>query len=235
MFRRKLNRAMYTWRAIRSLRGIFERECPVCLFKGRFLPHGLPPRADARCPTCGSVERHRLFKLWLNKTPTAVHGRLLHFAPERAIAALLKPLVSKYVSADLRPGRADVALNIEKTGLPTGSFDCVVCSHVLEHVDDHAALAEMQRILAPNGIAVLMVPIVEGWEKTFEDASISTEAARQRFYGQGDHVRFYGADFRDRVLAAGFSLSEFTAIEPDVSRHSLTRGEKIFVARKHNP
>jgi SAM-dependent methyltransferase len=173
-----------------------------------------------------------LLKLWLNSAPNSVRGRILHFAPERAVGDLLKPLATQYVSADLEQGKADIALNIEKTGLPSASFDCVVCSHVLEHVNDKAALAEIGRILAPNGIAILMVPIIEGWENTFEDAAFSTPAARMRFYGQADHVRFYGRDFRDRVLSAGFSLSEFTAAEPNVSRYSLLRGEKVFVARK---
>ena len=227
-----LKRAIYTWRAAGSLRGLFPRECPVCMFKGRFIPHGIPPRADARCPKCGSVERHRLLKLWLDSAPNSIRGRVLHFAPEPAVADFLKPLATQYVSADLKQGKADIALNIEKTGLPSASFDCVMCSHVLEHVDDKAALAEIWRILAPNGIAILMVPIIEGWENTFEDATISTPAARMRFFGQSDHVRLYGADFRGRVLSAGFSLSEFTAAEPNVSRYSLYRGEKVFVARK---
>jgi SAM-dependent methyltransferase len=232
MLRHKLKHAIYTWRTAKSLRGLFQRECPVCMFKGWFLPAGTPPRVDARCPKCWSLERHRLLKLWLNSAPNSVKGRVLHFAPEPAVADFIQPLATQYVSADLKQGEADIALNIEKTGLPSASFDCVVCSHVLEHVDDKAALAEIGRILAPSGIAILMVPIVEGWEKTFEDTALSTPAARRLFYGQADHIRFYGRDFRDRVLSAGFSLSEFTAAEPNVSRYSLCRGEKVFVARK---
>ena len=43
-----------------------------------------------------------------------------------------------------------------------------------------------------------MVPIIEGWEETYEDKSIN-ENNRCIHYGQGDHVRFYGKDFRQRI------------------------------------
>ena len=42
---------------------------------------------------------------------------------------------------------------------PAGSFEAVVCSEVLEHIqDDAAALAEMQRVLADDGLLLLSVP-----------------------------------------------------------------------------
>jgi hypothetical protein len=53
-----------------------------------------------------------------------------------------------------------------------------------------------------------------------------------RHYGQSDHVRYYGADVRDRIRAAGFKLSEFTAEGEDVLTYGLQRGEKVFVATK---
>ena len=41
-----------------------DRYCPVCESRIRaFLPYGVNPRPEARCPVCGSLERHRL--LWL--------------------------------------------------------------------------------------------------------------------------------------------------------------------------
>ena len=139
--------------------------------------------------------------------------------------------MKEYVSADIVPGKADVTLNIEDTGLPDCSVDCVLCSHVLEHVDDRIALAELRRILSAHGTLILMVPLVEGWSETFEDPSIVIPEDRSKFFGQEDHVRRYGADFRSRVLSCGFSLSEFTATEPEVSDHGLRPGDKIFVAR----
>ena len=61
---------------------------------------------------------------------------------------------------------------------------------------------------------------------------MTTPEERLLHFEQSDHVRYYGADIRDRIRAAGFALGEFTAVEPFVSRHSLWRGEKIFVASR---
>ena len=81
-------------------------------------------------------------------------------------------------------------------------------------------------------LALHPVPLVEGWDETLEAGPDWGEAERMRFCTDPDHRRFYGRDFRERMSAAGLAVSEFTAEEPDVSRHGLHRGEKIFLARK---
>ena len=212
--------------------GVHARNCNICGFVGYFKFFGWPLRFDACCPQCGSLERHRLFKLWLAENVAQIENRrILHLAPEACVTNLLKPLARHYTTADILPGRADRLLDIENVDLESASMDVVICSHVLEHVDDRKALAELRRILRPGGMAILLVPIAEGWSATFEDCTITTPEDRALYFGQHDHVRFYGADFRDRVRKAGFTLTEFTAFEPFVSRHGLIRGEKIFLAR----
>lgn len=48
---------------------------------------------------------------------------------------------------------------LEKLSLPAASFDRVVCTEVLEHTKDPAAiLREIRRILRPSGVAVITVP-----------------------------------------------------------------------------
>ena len=79
-----------------------------------------------------------------------------------------------------------------------------------------------------------MFPIVEGWDRTYEDPAHASPAARTVYFGQYDHVRMFGRDVRDRIRNAGFSLSEFTAVEPEVARYGLVRGEKLFIATKPN-
>jgi len=130
---------------------------------------------------------------------------------------------------------ADLKLNIEEIDLPSACVKTIICAHVLEHVDDRKALLELYRILAPGGVAVLSVPIVEGWDVTYEVPTITDPQARLMHYGQDDHVRFYGRDFRDRVKEAGFELSEFTAEGPEVVEFGLMRGDKVFLGRKPPP
>ena len=217
----------------RRLPRCYPRVCNICGYEGPFGPAGKGTRHDAKCPRCKSAERYRLFKLWLDHRPEALQGKdILHFAPEKSMTALVRPLAGRYRTADITPGRADIVLNIEAIELPGASVDAVICFHVLEHVDDAKALAEMFRILRPGGLAIIMVPIVEGWARSYENQAITAPGQRTLHFGQFDHVRYYGADLRDRIRAAGFKLSEFTAEEPDVLRHGLIRGEKVFVAEK---
>jgi hypothetical protein len=77
-----------------------------------------------------------------------------------------------------------------------------------------------------------MLPVIEGWSRTYENAAAVTPADRMRHYGQSDHVRYYGADVRDRIRSAGFRLDEFTAEGEDVLTYGLARGEKVFIATK---
>lgn len=56
---------------------------------------------------------------------------------------------------------ADYAGTVENTGLPTGSFELVVCTEVLEHSDDpFKGTREICRILKPGGYAILSTPHV---------------------------------------------------------------------------
>jgi SAM-dependent methyltransferase len=128
-------------------------------------------------------------------------GRLLHIAPEPAIAKRLKDNY-EHISADLGAMKVQVQTDITQLCFRDNCFDVVMCNHVLEHVpNDGKALSEIYRVLKPGGWASLQVPL-DG-EHTQEDLSILDPAIRARIYGQSDHVRQYGADFANRVNAAG--------------------------------
>lgn len=74
---------------------------------------------DAHCPQCMSLERHRLMKLWLAGNGRRIKDRdVLHFAPEFCVTSFIKPLASRYVTADVEAGRADIVLDIEEMDLP---------------------------------------------------------------------------------------------------------------------
>ncbi|HNY49829.1 MAG TPA: class I SAM-dependent methyltransferase [Smithella sp.] len=49
--------------------------------------------------------------------------------------------------------------DINKLPFADASFDCVICSEVLEHIPDHQnAIRELDRILKPNGTLAVSVP-----------------------------------------------------------------------------
>lgn len=228
-------RLRFIKRAIWYCRGQYPRECPICGYRGRFLPYSWPPRIDALCPSCESVERHRLFALALQRCKGLIRPGedILHFAPE----AWLRPFVQRlgprtYRTADIDAAKADMVLNIEAIELPDASLDVVIASHVLEHVDDRKALAEIFRVLRPSGRLLCMIPLIEGWDETFEDPTIDTMKERKKHFEGKRHLRYFGRDFRDRLAAAGFRPDEFTGIGKDAVRYGLWRGEKVFVAEK---
>ncbi|MEM6904662.1 MAG: methyltransferase domain-containing protein [Pseudomonadota bacterium] len=205
------------------------RICPICGYEGRFAPVRHKP--EIWCPQCDSRPRHRLLKLWMDRELHLPEGaRVLHFAAEPWVRGWFEAQGATYQTADLND-KFDLQLNLEALDLADESVDLVMANHVLEHVDDAKALAELYRVLAPGGLAVLTVPVVEGWDESYEDPDL-TEAERHLRYGDPTHKRFYGRDIRDRIAAAGFKLSMYTATEPDVSRHALHRGERVFVGLK---
>ena len=65
---------------------------------------------------------------------------------------------------------------------------------------------ELRRVLKPTGWAILQVPIKEDVPTTDEDPSITDPRVRRQRFGQHDHVRWYGADYRDRLREAGFAV-----------------------------
>ncbi len=223
----------YLSRSIRRSLGKFPRECSLCGYRGKFLGYGYPYVCDIYCPKCGSLERHRLLCL-ADREQRFFKGKdVLHFAPEIAIRKLILAQNPKsYVTADLFAEGVDRKENIEALTIEDNAFDVVVCLHVLEHVDDRAAISELYRVLRPGGLLIAMFPIVEGWDTTFEDPSKSSPADRLLYFGQHDHVRYFGRDARLRLATPGFVVDEYTAVEPNVSRYGLTRGEKIFLCRR---
>ena len=224
-------------RAVRQFRanvgGRHPRHCPICGYYGTFTPFGLQPRFDAHCAKCGSLERHRLMMLLMLRTGIiGPSHRVLHFAPERGLRGAISARAGEYLTADLTRRNVDRNLDIEAIDLEDESFDRIVCFQVLEHVDDRKALAEMFRVLKPGGVALLNTPVIEGWDKTYEDDSITDPKMRLLHFGQADHRRFFGRDIRERMTGAGFELEEFVSEEPDVTTYGLVRGERIFLARK---
>jgi SAM-dependent methyltransferase len=127
---------------------------------------------------------------------------MLHIAPEPALSEKFMQHYH-YVSIDLTDRQAMIKMDVRNLKFPDEYFDAVVCNHVLEHVpDDRKALHELYRVLKVGGWGSIQVPM-KG-PITQEDLAISGLQERSLRFGQEDHVRQYGTDFKNRLVLAGF-------------------------------
>lgn len=226
------------WRAMvnvmREFGGKHPRECPICSYHGMFFADGQPLQFDAVCPSCRSIGRHRQHHLLVEANPQWIDDNVvLHVAAEPCFVKDYARRARSYLQADYDPIGDELEVDIQNMQFADGSIDTVICHNVIEHVpDDRRALAEMFRVLKPGGVALISAPVIEAWPETYENPAISAYWDRDLHFNQWDHFRIYGRDFRDRIAAAGFTLSLDVATEPNVSRYGLDRGETIFVARR---
>jgi SAM-dependent methyltransferase len=219
--------------------------CPCC--DGRFRRFRIHKteagRREEMCPKCGAFGRHRVDWLFIRDQVGLPRNdsklRLLHVAPEHALEQRLAehPNVI-YLSADLESATAMERMDVTDIRHEDNSFGAIICNHVLEHVpDDRKAMRELYRVLEPGGWALLQTPMDRDHERTLEDPSVTDPAERVRLFGQHDHVRLYGRDYKDRLEEAGFSVTvePYAKTLPDeiVTGQRLDLDEEIYLCRKH--
>lgn len=80
------------------------------------------------------------------------------------------------------------------------SFDRIICSEVLEHVPDYQSmLAEIERVLAPDGLLAVSVP--RSWPE-----KICWWLSEAYHKVEGGHIRIFNArKLRDEISEQGFS------------------------------
>ncbi len=209
----------------------------------KFLPYGYTKsvsRQNALCPGSLSLERHRLLWLYLKEKTnffTANH-KLLHIAPEQCFYKLFKAMPNlNYVTGDYNSPIADYHFDLHKAPFDDNSFDVIFCHHVLEHVEDaDQCLRELYRMMKPGGFGIFQIPQDVNRYLTYEDKTITTEKEREIHFWQKDHVRLFGLDYKDKLIAAGFNVTveDYTKqITPQlVERYGLPKDELLYICRK---
>jgi len=223
--------------------------CPICEKSYvTFLPFGTKnKRANALCIRCLSLERHRLIWLYLKRETDLFQNsskkHLLHVAPEASFFKKMKKHksinyypVDKFEEGYRYPSRTK-NMDITNINKQDNYFDVIICNHVFEHiVDDQKAMTELLRVLKVGGWAILQVPIDYDLKVTFEDETITTPEARKEAFGQADHVRQYGLDYRDRLKNAGFKVSPISYTESfsksERFKFGLPKYRNIYLCQK---
>jgi SAM-dependent methyltransferase len=146
-------------------------------------PNGSLPR----CAGCQSLERHRISRIMFERLGPQDFAKwsAIQFSPDPTVDPAW--FGSYELSIYGEPG----GLDIQAIDRPDGAYDYVGCSHVLEHVgDDRAALGELLRITAADGLLYLAFPDPLRQERTRDWGYPKPEK-----YG---HWRVYGRDVVDR-------------------------------------
>ncbi|NTU21783.1 glycosyltransferase [Brevibacillus sp. HB1.2] len=200
-------------------------------------------KETAVCPSCYSIDRERLFKLYIEQHTDLLlkKNKVLHIAPELKLRKWLSSFEMEYICGDLFPQDEGIQrVDITNINYRDNHFDAVICSHVLEHVpDDRKAMEELYRVLKPGGWGILQVPIIKNISETFEDPSITTPEDRLRVFGQEDHVRLYAkSDYIDRLKSVGFSVEEYECKrlfnEDEINKYGFSTSDILYVVNKFN-
>jgi SAM-dependent methyltransferase len=184
------------------------------------------------CPACLSTARERLVIALLSSQFKITGKKILHFSPEKNIYQFIKTH-NEVITADIQPlfyKSIDSNIKIEdatRLSYTDNSFDVVIGNHIMEHIpNDVKAMAEIYRVLKPEGRAILQVPYSTIIAATIEDLEINDPQKQSALFGQKDHVRIYQLqNYVNRLQSCGFTvalveynaLSEFykNAIQPN--------------------
>ncbi|MEO5791023.1 MAG: class I SAM-dependent methyltransferase, partial [Gaiellaceae bacterium] len=83
-------------------------------------------------------------------------------SPDRPLARLLVREGIERVSIDIDNPNVDLEMDVHELAFPDDSFDVVLCLTVLDTLTEQArALAELERVLRPGGLAIFQVAVPE--------------------------------------------------------------------------
>ena len=209
-------------------------ECNFCQWRGskfRTYVSTVSTRENAVCPKCLSLERHREFLGIYNSVEPCLDKpkiRLLDIAPTKAFGDYCRAKGNvEYLSIDLKSQLAMRHMDLQNLELESNSFDCVVCYHVLDYLeDDSKGMSEIYRVLHTDGVAITQ----EGIDPSLKETLEWHKPIRDKEF----RVRQYGPDFIDKWIAEGFITISVQTTTSDKSVFISTKSDNETATRLQN-
>lgn len=190
--------------------------CPFCQSNfDTFDSFGNPPRLNARCSKCGSLERDRFIYTFLKeKTDIFIkNSKIMQYSPTVCFYNVLSKMNNvEYVSCGSELNDLiDKVIDLEDVDFSDDSFDAIINIHTLDKVkDDIKAMEELYRVVKPSsegGFVLINVPLLR--EKTFEKKEYNTPELRRKYYHDESRYRIYGEDIVERLRSVGFIVDRY--------------------------
>lgn len=205
-----------------------EITCGICGSSKPLVPHR--DRPNRKCQDCGSLLRQRKFWDFVENSGILDGADILYVAPEYCLANKVRQRSKSCFFIDLfddkkLTSKADIT---DLTAFADGTFDLVVCSHVLEHiVDDARALDELTRVTKKQGTLMLSVPMAGASTRPWTEEEIQDQKDKGLWGLPGKypgHYRTYGHRDLTKELQTRFSSVGLTG--PSAS------SEDYFICKK---
>lgn len=139
--------------------------------------------------------------------------RMLSARFRRIVGVDINPAEIEAAKANAPKNASFVVADAQKLPFDSGAFDVVVCSEVLEHIEnDLKAVDEMLRVLKQGGRLVLTVP-QKNYPFTYDPVNAVLEFLAGRHlplgvWGYGDERVYTEASIRALLEKAGFKLKK---------------------------
>lgn len=216
--------------------------------------YGTPARRG-KCPHCESKPRHRELAWFFERfLQFPIGAKVLEVGPSKVMTAqFLSPRFlgeAKYTAIDtralkhhsnIRPPHRFMSMDVTRLSFSDRCFDVILCNNVLPYIrSDYMAISEVHRCLKDQGFAMLNTAYpIEKTKRASELRQSAPDVYTEDYFHENGTEWVYGADFFERVEAAGFfhsrlNISELAGPKLSSEQYFQPADEFIFCFRlKH--
>lgn len=179
-------------------------------------------RYRVKCAKCGSLERGRFLKLYLEKLNLSPETRVLHIAPDAGLADYLQDVAGdNYYCADISSKRYGSLKNFRKVDLCQDlseiagqEYDLIIHSHVMEHLPCSytCVMAKLNALLSEAGRQIVLIPIFDGYYNENLDPSVPRKH-RKKYFHHNHHVRNFGREDLERTFGMMFDFAPYRSYD----------------------